>query len=367
MSPKQSIFLKWDRFLSTYDFNHYNIKRDGKMKTYFITGGAGFVGSHFVRYLHETDPDALICNIDKLTYAGNMGNLESVIASPRHLFYHGDICSEEIMEMLYERHRPYAVINFAAESHVDRSIENSRGFIRTNVEGLRNMLDLSVKHGVKRFMQISTDEVYGSIPKGSFTEKACLNPKNPYAASKAAGDLLALSYCYTHGLPVLVTRSANNFGENQHREKLIPKIIENVLELKKIPIYGDGRQMREWIYVKDHCSALSGLLENFKPGEIYNISSGFELENIELAKMLVREISSRLKAGDPRIKSMNDDLIEFVPDRKAHDLRYSVQWDKLRQDIKWKPSFDFEKAIGKTVDWYLDIDRQKGGTHENSL
>jgi dTDP-glucose 4,6-dehydratase len=309
----------------------------------------------------------MICNVDKLTYAGSMVNIESLAASPRHIFYQGDICSEETMEKLYERHRPHTVINFAAESHVDRSIENSRGFIRTNVEGLRNMLDLSVKHGVERFMQISTDEVYGPAHKGSFTEKACLNPKNPYAASKAAGDLLALSYCYTHGLPVLVTRSANNFGENQHSEKLIPKIIENALELKKIPIYGDGRQKREWIFVKDHCSALSKLLENFKAGQIYNISSGLELENIELAKMLIRETASRLNAGDPRIKNMNDRLIEFVEDRKGHDFRYSVRWDKLREDTAWKPSFDFEKAIGKTVDWYMEIDRQRGASHEDSL
>ncbi|MBK5251694.1 MAG: dTDP-glucose 4,6-dehydratase [Peptostreptococcaceae bacterium] len=337
------------------------------MKTYFITGGAGFVGSHFVHYLHETDPGAMICIIDKMTYAGSMANIESFAASPRHLFYHGDICSEEVMEMLYERHRPYAVINFAAESHVDRSIENSREFIRTNVEGLRNMLDISVKYGVKRFMQISTDEVYGSIANGSFTEKACLNPKNPYAASKAAGDLLALSYGYTHGLPVLVTRSANNFGESQHSEKLIPKIIENAFKLKKIPIYGDGRQKREWIYVKDHCSAIGKLLENFKSGQIYNISSGLELKNIELAKRLIRETASRLKAGDPRIKSMNDNLIEFAPDRKGHDFRYSVQWDKLREDTGWKPSYSFEKAIAKTVDWHVERERLRDDKYENSL
>jgi len=337
------------------------------MKTYFITGGAGFVGSHFVRYLHERDKDAVICNIDKITYAGNMDNIGDLIASPRHLFYHGNICNEEIMEMLYDRHRPYAVINFAAESHVDKSIDDSREFVRTNVEGLHNMLDLSAKYGVKKFVQISTDEVYGPISEGSFTEKACLNPKNPYAASKAGGDLLALSYWHTHGLPVVVTRSANNFGENQHREKLIPKIIENALDLNRIPIYGEGRQIREWLYVKDHCSALGKLIENFKAGEIYNISSGFELENIKLAKMIIKEVESRLSLGDPRMGKINNDLIEFVEDRKGHDFRYSLVCDKLQEEMQWKPMTDFEKAIKKTVDWHMRLDKSEGERYDNPL
>src|SRR6056297_1635527 len=330
------------------------------MKTYLITGGAGFVGSHFVRFLHGTEKDALIINVDKLTYSGSMENFKSIKSSKRHIFYRADICCEDILEKLYERHKPDTVVNFAAESHVDRSIEKSSKFIRTNVEGLRVMLDLSVKYGVERFMQISTDEVYGPIDEGSFSEKACLNPTNPYSASKAAGDLLALSYKNTHGLPLLVTRSANNFGENQHREKLIPKTIENALALKRIPIYGDGRQIREWIYVKDHCGALLTLLENFKQGEIYNITSGFELENIELVKMLIRKTASKMKVSDAGAKEINEGLLEFVTDRKGHDFRYSIRGDKLRKEIGWQPSYDFEYAIEGTVEWHLSLYRRNG-------
>jgi len=337
------------------------------MKTYLITGGAGFVGSHFVRFLHGAEKDALIINVDKLTYSGSMDNFKSIKSSKRHVFYRADICRQEILEKLYERHKPDIVVNFAAESHVDRSIDSSRKFIRTNVEGLRGMLDLSLKHGVESFIQISTDEVYGPISEGSFSENACLNPRNPYAASKAAGDLLALSYKHTHDLPVVLTRSANNFGENQHREKLVPKTIENALELRKIPIYGDGRQVREWIYVKDHCSALLELIKNFKPGEIYNITSGFELENIELAKMLIRMTAKGLNGSDFRAKEINEGLLDFVEDRKGHDFRYSIRGDKLRKDTTWKPAYDFEKAIEKTVDWHLSLDRRNGERHEDSL
>ncbi len=337
------------------------------MKTYLITGGAGFVGSHFVRFLHGTEKDALIINVDKLTYSGSMENFKSIKSSKRHIFYRADICCEDILEKLYERHKPDTVVNFAAESHVDKSIEKSSKFIRTNVEGLRVMLDLSVKYGVERFMQISTDEVYGPIDEGSFSEKACLNPTNPYSASKAAGDLLALSYKHTHGLPVVVTRSANNFGENQHSEKLIPKTIENALSLKKIPIYGEGRQVREWIYVNDHCGALLDIVNNFKQGEIYNISSGFELENIELVKILLRKISKKLNVSDLRAKEINEGLLDFVEDRKGHDFRYSIRGDKLKKDTGWKPTYDFENAIERTVDWHLSRQSKNGESNENSL
>lgn len=335
------------------------------MRTYLVTGGAGFIGSHFLRYLHNNDPEALIVNVDKLTSSGDLNHLGDIKNSPRHVFYRGDIRDEAFMGMVFGRHKPHTLVNFAAESHVDKSIRDSRDFVRTNVEGVRVLLDLSLSHGISKFLQISTDEVYGPADTGAFTEKDRLSPRNPYAASKAAADLMAMAYMHTYGLPVMVTRSANNYGENQHVEKFIPKIIENALALRPIPIYGDGRQIREWMYVGDHCSALWALLQDFQSGEIYNVSSGIEMENIELALTLLGEITDRLDKGDPRKLKIGKGLLEWVEDRKGHDFRYSVRWDKLKDRTGWTPVHDFKEALGQTVEWH--IKSEKRSRHADSF
>lgn len=337
------------------------------MNTYLITGGAGFIGSHFVRRLHQVKEEARIVTVDKLTYSGRLENLGPVAGSKRHVFYKGDICDEAFMARIMDRHRPDVVVNFAAESHVDRSIEGSRPFVATNVEGVRVLLDQALRSGVSRFLQISTDEVYGPASSGAFREDAPLSPHNPYAATKAAGDLLTLAYGHTHGLPVMVTRSANNFGERQHGEKFIPKTISRILSLRPVPIYGNGRQIREWLYVEDHCEALERLLDAFDPGGIYNISSGIERENIEVARKILETIKRRLPASDPRKGEAGEALLTFVEDRKGHDFRYAVSWEKLRRRTGWGPRHGFSEALEKTVGWHMDEERKEEDPHEDSL
>jgi len=286
-------------------------------------------------------PDDSIVNLDKVTYAGNPDNLKDIAGDPRYAFVRGDICDPEIVASVFREHQIDAVVHFAAESHVDRSIEDASVFVRTNVLGTHVLLEAALNHGVDRFIHVSTDEVYGSIRSGSFRETDNLNPSSPYSASKAASDLLARSYFITHNLPVIVTRCTNNFGPYQYPEKLIPLFTTNLLDGKKVPLYGTGRNVRDWIYVIDHCRALDLLLRNGTPGEIYNISSGNEKSNLEITAKIL-EILGR-----------DESMIEYVQDRPGHDWRYSLDSSKLRA-MGWRPEYDFETALRETVAWYTE-------------
>ena len=304
---------------------------------FLVTGGAGFIGSNFVRKIVSLGYKVNV--LDKLTYAGNLENIRSFIESGQIVFFQGDICDPLITSEALDG--VDVVVNFAAESHVDRSIENSLDFVRTNVLGTENLLARSLKAGVKTFIQISTDEVYGSIETGSWTEDSQISPNSPYSASKAAGDLLALAYFRTHGLDVRITRCSNNYGPYQLDEKLVPTLITRLIKNESLPIYGNGLNQREWIFVDDHCSAVFLVLQKGVPGNIYNIGSGLEMNNLEMAHKLV-EIFGR-----------STDLIEFVPDRKGHDFRYSVDSQKVRE-LGFTCSVSFEEGIQMTADWYLE-------------
>ena len=303
---------------------------------FLVTGGAGFIGSNFVRKIVSLGYKVNV--LDKLTYAGNLENIRSFIESGQIVFFQGDICDPLITSEALDG--VDVVVNFAAESHVDRSIENSLDFVRTNVLGTENLLARSLKAGVKTFIQISTDEVYGSIETGSWTEDSQISPNSPYSASKAAGDLLALAYFRTHGLDVRITRCSNNYGPYQLDEKLVPTLITRLIKNESLPIYGNGLNQREWIFVDDHCSAVFLVLQKGVPGNIYNIGSGLEMNNLEMAHKLV-EIFGR-----------STDLIEFVPDRKGHDFRYSVDSQKVRE-LGFTCSVSFDEGIQMTADWYL--------------
>jgi len=302
-----------------------------------VTGGAGFIGSHFVKVALRQHPDWHIVNLDKLSYAGNPANLPD---SPRHEFVKGDIADHDLVSKLWRDGFDY-VINFAAETHVDRSILWADEFIKTDVLGTFTLLEAARQFGVKKFVQISTDEVYGSILTGSFTENSPLNPRNPYSASKAGADRLAFAYFATHNLPVVITRCSNNFGPNQYPEKFIPLFITNALENKPLPLYGDGRYVRDWICVEDHCAAVDFLIERGVPGETYNIAGGNEVENIEIARRICRHL------GKP------ESLIQLVKDRPGHDRRYSIDAGKLAA-LGWKPERDFLAALDGTIDWYVN-------------
>ena len=304
---------------------------------FLVTGGAGFIGSNFVRKIVSLGYKVNV--LDKLTYAGNLENIRSFIESGQIVFFQGDICDPLITSEALNG--VDVVVNFAAESHVDRSIENSLDFVRTNVLGTENLLARSLKAGVKTFIQISTDEVYGSIETGSWTEDSQISPNSPYSASKAAGDLLALAYFRTHGLDVRITRCSNNYGPYQLDEKLVPTLITRLIKNERLPIYGNGLNQREWIFVDDHCSAVFLVLQKGVPGNIYNIGSGLEMNNLEMAHKLV-EIFGR-----------STDLIEFVPDRKGHDFRYSVDSQKVRE-LGFACSVGFDEGIQMTADWYLE-------------
>lgn len=305
-----------------------------------ITGGAGFIGSNFIRYLIQQHPDWEITNLDKLTYAGNLENLKEVEASPRYRFVKGDIADRGLVDSLLQQ-KFDAVINFAAESHVDRSILDASPFIETNVRGTQVLLEGIRKHQVGRLIQVSTDEVYGSIEGGSFTEDSPLHPSSPYSASKAAADLLCLAYYKTHNTPVIVTRCSNNFGPYQFPEKFIPLAITNAIEDRPIPVYGDGLNIRDWIFVLDHCRALERVLEKGVEGEIYNIGAGNEVTNLALVHKLLKIL------GKP------ESLIQFVADRPGHDRRYSLDTGKIRRELGWKPVYSFDDALAFTVNWYL--------------
>jgi dTDP-glucose 4,6-dehydratase len=305
-----------------------------------VTGGVGFIGSNFIRHIRQEHPDWEITNLDKLTYAGNLENLRDIQDQPGYHFVKGDIADRKLVDKLLSQGLD-VIVNFAAESHVDRSILDASPFIETNVKGTQVLLEGAKKHGIQRFIQVSTDEVYGSIDNGCFTEESHLSPNSPYSASKAAADLLCRAYFKTHHLPAIVTRCTNNFGPYQFPEKLIPLAVTNALEDKPIPVYGDGLNIRDWIFVADHCRALDVVIQKGKPGEIYNVGGGNEKTNLELIYKLLELLDK------PR------NLIQFVTDRPAHDRRYALDCARITTELGWKPDYSFEKALSATVDWYL--------------
>jgi dTDP-glucose 4,6-dehydratase len=310
-----------------------------------ITGGAGFIGSRFAELLVSKEiPNQFssITVVDKLTYSGNLSNLDSIISTPRFYFHKVDICNQGEVEGVINERSIDLIVNFAAESHVDRSIESSYEFLQTNVMGTQNLLDLAKKHGVKRFLQISTDEVYGSILEGSWEEDEPLKPNSPYSASKAGADLLALAYGKTYGMNVGVTRCCNNYGLRQFPEKIIPLFVSNLIDGKQLPIYGDGNQVREWIHVDDHCRAVFAALQNGKPGQVYNIAGTQEYRNIELARKIISHFGKS-----------EDEVFEFVADRKGHDRRYSLTGNKMRAELRFEPQIDFESGLRETIEWYV--------------
>lgn len=323
------------------------------MVSYLITGGAGFIGSNFVRYLLKTYADIRIVNLDLLTYAGRPENLPE---DPRHIFARGDVCDRELVSRLFLEYDFDTVIHFAAESHVDRSISDPDIFVRTNVMGTLNLLrcamdswfDGSWKPG-KNYIQVSTDEVYGALgPEGFFSENTPLNPHSPYSASKASGDLFVLAFRDTYGMPVNITRCSNNYGPNQYPEKLIPLMIRNAIQHKPLPVYGDGMQVRDWLYVDDHCRAIDLVASKGRAGEIYNVGGHNERTNLEIVRTILRQLHDRL--GDDGI---NDGLIRHVEDRLGHDRRYAIDPAKIRQELGWVPEIPFDIGIQKTIDWYL--------------
>ena len=309
------------------------------MKTYLVTGGSGFIGSNFVRQMLQNDTKCHIVNLDKLTYAGNPANLVDIEMDERYSFVHGDICDTDVVRQIFHQHKPQIIINFAAETHVDRSIGSPDDFIKTDVFGVFTLLEASKEFGVDLFLQISTDEVYGSIAEGSFCEGDPLLPSSPYSASKAGGDRLAYSYYVTYNLPVIITRASNNYGPFQYPEKLISLFVTNALEDRDLPVYGDGKNVRDWLYVSDHCSAVHFIIENGKLGEVYNVGGGNELQNIHITHQILKQLGK------------STDLIKFVEDRKGHDLRYSLDCSKLNQ-LGWMPEHSFDEALAETIQWY---------------
>jgi len=309
------------------------------MKNLLVTGGSGFIGSNFIRHMLGKYPDYKIINIDKMTYAGNPDNLKDIENNLNYSFVCGDICDPDVVNKVMQR--VDLVVHFAAESHVDRSIEDGSVFVRTNVLGTHTLLESALKHNIKRFVHISTDEVYGSILDGSFKETDILTPSSPYSSSKAGSDLLAQSYHITHDLPVIITRCTNNFGPYQYPEKLIPLFVTNLVDNKKVPIYGIGQNVRDWIHVLDHCKAVDFVLHNGSIGEIYNVGSGAEKTNLEITHKLLE------------ILCKNNSMIEYVEDRPGHDLRYSLDFSKL-MEMGWAPEYDFNDGLKETAKWYVD-------------
>ncbi len=306
-----------------------------------VTGGAGFIGSHFVRRLltNQIQPHEVTI-IDSLTYAGNLRNIEDLMGRANLSFYEMDICNPKLPDDIFLHAN--SIVNFAAESHVDRSISSSAAFVKTNIEGTHNLLTKALEYNVPKFLQISTDEVYGSIPEGSWDENFPLSPNSPYAASKASADLLVRSFNKTHGLHTNITRCSNNFGTHQFPEKLIPVIIHSLIQGKKIPIYGNGLNKRDWLSVEDHCRGIELVMNKGKPGEIYNIGGGKELTNLDLAKIIIR------------IFGEQENFLTFIPDRKGHDLRYSVAFDKISIELGYKPKDDFDEKIQDIINWYIN-------------
>ena len=319
-----------------------------------VTGGAGFIGSNFVLSTLAQTGEAIV-NLDKLTYAGSLANLASIEKDSRHVFVRGDICNRELVRSLLRQHKPRAIVHFAAESHVDRSITGPADFVQTNVVGTFALLEEARSYlGQQRsfrFLHVSTDEVYGALrfDEPAFTEARPFAPNSPYAASKAASDHLVRAYFHTYGLPTLTTNCSNNYGPRQFPEKLIPLVIRNALAGKRLPVYGDGRNRRDWLYVDDHCEAIRLVLEKGVPGETYNIGGESERGNLEV----VQALCAALDSARPRKSGRYADLIEFVTDRPGHDLRYAMDIAKIRRDLGWRPKERFESGLEKTVQWYL--------------
>lgn len=313
------------------------------MKHILVTGGAGFIGSNYINHILQERDDYFIVNLDKLTYAGNLENLKASENNPRYTFVKGDITNHELVDYLFKKFDIRYVINFAAESHVDRSILGSQIFYQTNVIGTNVLLEAARRHNVERFLQVSTDEVYGSLgDEGLFTESTPLSPNSPYSSSKTAADMMAMAFFHTYGMPVLITRCSNNYGPLQFPEKLIPLMIINALHDKKLPVYGDGKNVRDWIYVIDHNRAIDMVFNNGRLGEVYNIGASTEMYNIDIVKLILKELGK------------TESLIEYVKDRPGHDRRYAIDSTKIQTELGWKPEYNFADAIGKTIRWYLD-------------
>lgn len=316
------------------------------MMTILVTGGAGFIGANFIFYWLDRYSDNRVVCLDRLTYAGNLSTLSPILEKPNFRFVRADICGRDAVYQLFEEESPDFVVNFAAESHVDRSIDDPEVFLQTNILGTAVLLDACRKYGVARFHQVSTDEVYGDLPldrpESFFTEETPIRPSSPYSASKASADLLALAYHRTYGLPVTISRCSNNYGPYQFTEKLIPLMITNALADKPLPVYGTGTNIRDWLYIGDHCRAIDLILRRGRTGEVYNIGGHNEMRNIDIVKLICKEL------GKP------ESLISFVEDRKGHDLRYAIDPAKIRRELGWLPETDFAEGLRQTVQWYLN-------------
>ncbi len=314
--------------------------------TIIITGGAGFIGSNFIFHMLEEHPYYRIICLDKLTYVGNLSTLAPVMGNPNFRFVKADICGRSAVNQLFEEEKPDIVVNFAAESHVDRSIEDPEIFLKTNIIGTSVLMDACRKYGIARFHQVSTDEVYGDLPLDRpdlfFTEESPIRPSSPYSSSKASADLLVLAYHRTYGLPVTISRCSNNYGPYQFPEKLIPFMIMNALDDRPLPVFGEGLNVRDWLYIEDHCRAIDLIIHKGRVGEVYNVGGHNEMRNIDVVKMICREL------GKP------ERIITYVPDRKGHDLRYAIDTTKIREELGWVPEMRFEDGIKETVRWYLD-------------
>jgi dTDP-glucose 4,6-dehydratase len=326
------------------------------MSRILITGGAGFIGSNFIRYMIEKYPNYEFINLDALTYCGNLENLKGVDENKNYKFIKGDITDKILVDNLMQDVN--YVVNFAAESHVDRSIKDPEIFIKSNILGTQNLLNAAKKYNIKKFLQVSTDEVYGSLGKnGFFTEKTPLQPNSPYSATKAGADLMVRAYYNTFNLPVNITRCSNNYGPYQFPEKLIPLMISNAIEGKSLPIYGDGKNIRDWLHVYDHCTAIDLVLHKGAVGEVYNIGGHNEKQNIEIVKLILSELNK------------DESLIKFVDDRLGHDKRYAIDSNKIRRELGWKPKYTFETGIVETINWYINnqkwMDKVKSGEYQN--
>ncbi|WP_334168032.1 dTDP-glucose 4,6-dehydratase [Phocaeicola paurosaccharolyticus] len=355
------------------------------MKTYLVTGAAGFIGANFLKFILNKHDDIKVVVLDLLTYAGNLGTISSDIDNERCFFVKGDICNRALVDSLFSEYKFDCIINFAAESHVDRSIENPQLFLQTNILGTQNLLDCSKRAWITgknkdgyptwrnnvRFHQVSTDEVYGSLgSEGYFTEETPLSPHSPYSASKTSADLIVMAYKDTYKMPVTITRCSNNYGPYHFPEKLIPLIIKNILEGKRLPVYGDGKNVRDWLFVEDHCKAIDLVINKGQEGEIYNVGGHNEKENIEIVKLTISTIHDIMKRepkyrevlkkkeydsnGEISIDWINEELITFVKDRLGHDQRYAIDPTKITKELGWYPETKFEDGIVKTIYWYLD-------------
>lgn len=357
-------------------------------KNILVTGGAGFIGSNFVKYMLENHPESKIINLDLLTYAGNLKNLSDIEDNDNYVFIKGDIRDKDLIEKIFEDYDIDAVVNFAAESHVDRSIENPEIFLTTNVNGTLNLLDAAKKAWMigtdeagypvykdnVRYHQVSTDEVYGALGKtGMFTEETSLSPNSPYSASKAGADMYVRAYNKTFKLPTTITRCSNNYGPYQFPEKLIPLMIGNVLELKDLPIYGDGMQVRDWLHVKDHCSGIDTVLQEGEVGEVYNIGGNNEKANIEIVDLILENVKNEIEEDNRGIEvnpeKISDELKIYVKDRLGHDRRYAIDNTKITTELGWEPSYTFEEGIAETIKWYLDnqewLDDVRSGDYQD--